>query len=418
MRITMLTAGSRGDTQPFIALGVALKKEGYTVRIAASESFADFVKSHGLDFYPVRGDIAKLASSDIARDAMNADNPIKFFRTFNNDTLKSLLLDTQQDFFNASIGSDAIVYHPGAPIGYFIAQYFHIPSILATPFPMTPTKEYPALIFYDSIRLGKGFNYLTHKIFETGFWLALGGPVKKFWKEKFGKAPDGFACPYSKQRTRRLPTIVSCSDYVFPKPQDWPEYVYNSGYWFLDEVNWQPSDALLDFLQKGKPPIYVGFGSIGDPALKEKTTELVVDALKLAGQRGILATGWHGMSETENSNGDLFILESAPHAWLFPRMAAVVHHGGAGTTAAGFRAGVPSVIIPHTNDQFAWGRRVFELGVGSKPIPRKMLTAEQLSTAIQLALSQEIKDAAKDLGTRIDSENGAERAGKIIINCL
>jgi sterol 3beta-glucosyltransferase len=112
------------------------------------------------------------------------------------------------------------------------------------------------------------------------------------------------------------------------------------------------------------------------------------------------------------------ILESAPHSWLFPRMAAVIHHGGAGTTAAGFRAGVPSVIIPSGTDQFAWGRRVYELGVGSKPIPRKNLSAEKLAAAIQFALSQETRDAASALGQKIRSENGTEMAVKLITACL
>jgi sterol 3beta-glucosyltransferase len=194
---------------------------------------------------------------------------------------------------------------------------------------------------------------------------------------------------------------------------------YNTGYWFLnDEADWKPSSELLDFLEKGKPPVYVGFGSVGDPATASQTTALVIDALKRSGQRGILATGWNGMSKIDNIPEEVLILESAPHTWLFPRMAAVVHHGGAGTTAAGLRAGVPSIIVPYSNDQFAWGRRVYELGVGSKPVPRKNLTAEKLSDAIQFALVKEVKDAAKELGIKIQSENGAETAAKIIKNCL
>ncbi|MCX7748032.1 MAG: glycosyltransferase [Clostridia bacterium] len=419
MLITILTAGTRGDTQPFIALGLELKKAGYTVQIAASECFENFVTSYGLEFFPIKGDISKLASSDMAKKAMNADNPVKFFLSFNNRIMKSLLVEMQKEFFNACIGSDVIIYHPGAPIGYFAAQHFKIPSILATPFPMTPTKEYPSLIFYDTARLGKAFNFLTHKIFEKGFWLALRSPVKEFWKREFGKIPKGFTCPFSKQKTKDLPTVISCSTHVFPRPNDWPEYVGSTGYWFLDnEVDWKPSTELIDFLKKGTPPVYVGFGSIGDPTLAAQTTELVIDALKRAGQRGILATGWSGMTKMNNIPDEILILESAPHAWLFPQMAAVVHHGGAGTTAAGLRAGVPSVIIPYGNDQFAWGRRVYELGVGSKPIPRKQLTREKLSDAIQYALGKEIKNAAKDLGTKIRNENGAEAAAKIIINCL
>jgi sterol 3beta-glucosyltransferase len=415
--ITILTAGTRGDTQPYLALGIALKRAGQEVRIATFKNYEAFVKGLGLGFYPIQGDISTITTSDSTRHARTADNPLKFFLSFNK--LKSLVFDLQKDFFKACAGSQAVVYHPGAAIGYFIAGHYQIPSILATPFPMTPTREYPALIFYNTPRVGKFFNLATHKIFEKILWFASSAAVKRFWRAEFGRAPEWFACPYPKQNTRTLPTITSCSNYVFPRPKDWPAHVTNTGYWFLnDEADWQPSEDLLHFIQGGTPPVYVGFGSLGDPAQAAQTTELVIRALKRSGQRGILATGWQGMSHMEALPEGIFILESAPHAWLFPQMAAVVHHGGAGTTAAGLRAGVPGIIVPFSNDQFAWGRRVYELGVGPKPIPRKNLTTERLSEAINAALGKEIKAAAKDLGEKIQSENGAETAAKIILDCF
>ena len=417
MRITILAGGSRGDVQPFIALGLELKKTGQQVRIATFKNFEDLVDSQGLDFYSLKGDVASVAFSLNMQTARQADNPLKLILSFRQ--LKSYVLDMQGDFFDACTGSDAIIYHPGATIGYFAAQYLKIPSILATPFPMTPTRDYPALMFYNSVRLGKVFNFLSHKIFEQVMWSTSSSAVKQFWLKKFGHAPQGFSSPFGKQTTRKLPTIVSCSEYVFPKPKDWPQHVYNTGYWFLnEEVGWEPSGDLLDFLQNGTPPVYVGFGSLGDANQAVQTTRLVIEALKSSGQRGVLATGWSGMSKIDAIPEGIFILESAPHAWLFPRMAAVVHHGGAGTTAAGLRAGVPAVIVPHSNDQFAWGRRVHELGVGSKPIPRKSLTAGKLAEAIRFALTKEVREAARDLGMNIQAEKGAEAAAKIITDCI
>ena len=203
----------------------------------------------------------------------------------------------KKTFYKACAGSDVIVYHPGVPIGFFIARQMKIPAILATPFPMTPTRAFPALIFYNGIRLGKTGNLITHKVFEQIMWFASTAPIKQFWKAQFGQPPEAFDCPYRKQVTRRLPTVISCSDHVFPKPVDWPEFVSNTGYWFLDEENgWEASGELKDFLRKGPPPVYVGFGSIGDPGLAAQTTELVINALKRSGQRGILMTGWGGMS--------------------------------------------------------------------------------------------------------------------------
>ena len=417
MLITILTGGTRGDVQPYIALGLALKRTGKQVRIATFKNFEDLVRGAGLDFYPLKGDVARVASDLNMQTARQADNPLKLVLSFKQ--LKSYVFDMTGDFFEVSSGSDAIIYHPGATIGYFAAQYLKIPSILATPFPMTPTREYPALMFYNSIRLGRRFNHLSHKIFEKVMWSTSSGAINQFWKKKFGHTPQDFASPFGKQTTRRLPTIVSCSQYVFPKPEDWPENVHNTGYWFLDEeAGWEPSGELLDFLQKGTPPVYVGFGSLGDAARADQTTRLVIEALQNSGQRGILATGWSGLSKMDSVPEGMFILESAPHAWLFPRMAAVVHHGGAGTTAAGLRAGVPSIIVPHSNDQFAWGRRVYELGVGAKPIPRKKLSTENLSEAIKFALAKEIGQEARDLGMKIQAENGAEAAAKIVNECL
>jgi sterol 3beta-glucosyltransferase len=414
MKITILTIGSRGDIQPYIALGLALKKAGQQVQIATLENFETFITAFGLDFYPVQGDISSMMTSSVVNNARQVDNPLKFLRSFNQ--MKAYVFELQKDFFDACQGSDVIIYHPGAAIGYFTAQHLNIPSVLATPFPMTPTSDYPSLIFYNLPRFGKVYNRLTHKIFEKIMWMASSTPVKTFWKQKFGSKPKNFSCPFGKQTTKRLPTIISCSDTVFSRPTDWPEHVHNSGYWFLDdEPDWSPSADLEDFLNKGKPPVYVGFGSIADPALAIQTTDLVIEALRKAGQRGVLASGWQGMTIQGEIPDDIFLLESAPHAWLFPRMAAVVHHGGAGTTAAGLRAGVPSIVIPHTNDQFAWGRRAEELGVGSKPIPRKQLNAERLAAAIHDALKDDVQQAARTLGVKIQNENGAENAARIIL---
>lgn len=415
MQISILSTGSRGDTQPYVALGMALKKSGHSVRLAAFENYASFVESHGLEFSPIKGDVTRYLSGEVAQEAVKADNPLKFILSFNK--MMALASGLQQYFLDACQGADVIVYHPGALIGYFIAQELKIPSVLATPFPMTPTRAYPSMIFYDRPRLGSGANWLTHKILEQIFWTASNPPIKQYWKQNFGRLPEHFGSPFTRQNTGSHPTIVSCSDLVFPRPPDWPEHVHNTGYWFLDdEAGWTPPGSLLEFLENGPAPVYVGFGSISSPGQAAQTTRLVIEALRRSGRRGVLATGWNGLAAMDQIPADIFILESAPHTWLFPRMAAVVHHGGAGTTAAGLRAGVPEVVVPHANDQFAWGRRVYELGVGAKPIPRKNLSVERLAAALEAALRDEIRSAARELGARIQAENGAETAARIISN--
>jgi sterol 3beta-glucosyltransferase len=194
--------------------------------------------------------------------------------------------------------------------------------------------------------------------------------------------------------------------------------VHQTGFWFLEEPAWAPPAALSDFLSAGDPPVYVGFGSIGDPAQAARTTALVIEALQRAGKRGVLATGWNAMTALAQLPDDIFMLESAPHAWLFPRMAAVVHHGGAGTTAAGLRSGVPSIVITHGNDTLGWGKLVYDLGVGGRPIPKKKLTAQNLAEAIQSIDSKAVQAAAAALGESIRGEQGAETAARIIMDSV
>lgn len=420
MKITLLAMGTRGDVQPFIALGLALRAKGHSVRLAASENFQGFVEHYGLEFARVRGDVAKIAASDLARDARDADNPLKFFTSMKNDQLLSLLVDATHDLHEACRGSDAIVYHPGASIGYFAAREMKIPSVLAAPFPMTPTREYPALLFYEGPRFGNLYNLLTHKVFEQGFWMMLRTPVKTYWKRRYGTAPKDFACPFPRQRTAPAPTVISCSPAVFARPADWPEHVYCSGYWFLeDDPGYQPPEALKAFLAAGEAPVYVGFGSILDHEAKAaETTRIVMEALRRAGKRGILATGWNAMVRPEAPSQDMLFVEGAPHDWLFPHMAAVVHHGGAGTTAAALRAGVPSVVVPFGNDQFAWGRRLYELGVGARPIGRKRLTTDLLAAAIEDTRTETMREQARAMGEKIRRENGAADAADVIVACV
>ncbi len=180
--------------------------------------------------------------------------------------------------------------------------------------------------------------------------------------------------------------LSAYSPSIIPHPADWPDSVHITGYFFADtQADWQPSPELEAFLEAGDPPVYIGFGSMAgrDP---EQFARLILEALAKSGQRGLLLTGWGGL-HPESVPDNVFVVDSAPHSWLFPRMAAVVHHGGAGTTAEGLRAGVPSVIVPFILDQPFWGARIKALGLGPDPIPQKNLTADRLANAIKLAVT-------------------------------
>jgi UDP:flavonoid glycosyltransferase YjiC (YdhE family) len=208
--------------------------------------------------------------------------------------------------------------------------------------------------------------------------------------------------------------LSAYSPSVIPHPQDWPESVHVSGYFFLDtQADWGPSPELMAFLEAGEPPVYIGFGSMAGQK-PEQLADLILEALAKSSQRGLLLTGWGGM-RPELRSKDVFTLDSAPHRWLFPRMRAVVHHGGAGTTAEGLHAGVPTVIIPFILDQPFWGARIKALGLGPDPIPQKNLTADRLANAIHIAVTDSVmKQRAKTCGEAIHAENGVEKAVKIV----
>jgi UDP:flavonoid glycosyltransferase YjiC (YdhE family) len=217
-----------------------------------------------------------------------------------------------------------------------------------------------------------------------------------------------------RRAARAIPTIYGFSPNVVPHPKDWGENDFITGYWFLDEQrNWQPPDSLQRFLDAGTAPLYVGFGSMpsSDP---QKTLDLIIGALSKTGQRAIVAAGWSGAKGTTPSE-NIYLLDSAPHEWLFDRVAAVVHHGGSGTTGAGLRAGKATLIIPHLGDQPFWGRRVYELGVGAKPIPRHSLTVEKLAEGLQTLMTDTaIQAKAAELGAKIRAEHGVDNAVKHI----
>ena len=233
-------------------------------------------------------------------------------------------------------------------------------------------------------------------------------------EEVLGLPPAPFWGPYNADRLHHYPILYGLSPSVIPKPSDWDNNINVTGYWFLDsESDWTPPSDLMEFLQGGPPPVYIGFGSMSNRN-PEKTVDLCLQALAKTQQRAIMLSGWGGLHKA-NLPDTVFMVDSIPHSWLFPRVGAVVHHGGAGTTAAGLRAGVPSIVIPFFGDQLFWGQRVAELGVGPEPIPRKKLTVERLAKAIKKAVTdQTMRQRAANLGAKIQAEDGIARVVAVI----
>ncbi len=413
--ITILCSGSRGDVQPYIALAQQLKKTGIAVRIAASRDFAGFIGAYGIDVYPIDVDFESLnVDPAMIKEAQKADNVFKMIRSFRK--MREYGVHMVEKYHAACEKSEAIVYHPGLSIGYFMAEKMGIPSILASPFPMHKTADRLSVVLYGKTKPNPFINRQSYGILQGMLWMASESSLKPFWKKLYGCLPDGFGPPFERHGDTRHPAVVSCSEHVFSRPADWNPHVYQKGYWFVEEpTEYSPSIELAAFLGKGEKPVYVGFGSMFDRDEAKKISRIIIDALTLSGKRGIISGG---IGSLEKLPDGILAIDGAPHSWLFPRMAAVCHHGGAGTSAAGFRAGVPSIITPFALDQFAWAQRSYELGVGSKPLPAKRLSAQLLAEAIRFATSRDRIENARILGENIARENGAQEAALVIAEAL
>jgi sterol 3beta-glucosyltransferase len=288
-----------------------------------------------------------------------------------------------------------------ASLGIPAFEAVYLPMIVPTrrwPFPILPVRN-----------LGGSLNRLSYSL-NTVMTLPLRGTVDRWRTERLGQS--ALSRP-GDARGASKPVLHCFSPSVIGPPNDWPETVHTTGFWFLDEPEYTPSPDLVAFLESGPPPVYVGFGSMASQH-PEDVARLVVEAIRRSGNRGVLATGWGGVGPVEASD-DLFCVDAVPHDWLFPRMAAVVHHGGSGTTAAGLRFGKPTVICPFAVDQPYWGRVVADLGVGPRAIPQRRLTADRLARAIELATRDEaMQRRTERLGERIRAEQGVARAVEII----
>ncbi len=408
--ITILCSGSRGDFQPYSALAQQLKILGKDVRIAGGRSIESFIRGYDIDYYTLTADYQTAnIDPDLLAAAQSSDNPIKMLLTFNK--MKKYVLGLTAEMYYACEGSELIVYHPGCTIGYFAAEMLGLPSVLAAPFPMHKTTEVASVIAYGKSKMPIALSYT---LLQGMLWMAGKTAIEAFFKKKHGKLPKGFGSPFEKV-DKRHPAIVSCSNYVFPTPNDWNKNIYQHGYWFVEEnAEYTPSKELADFLSTVDKPVYFGFGSVFNDNEKEEIVNIIVQAVKQCDKRGIIC----GMGEIENLPENIIAIGSIPHSWLFKQCAVACHHGGAGTTAAAFQAGVPSVIIPFSNDQFAWAHRAYDLNVASKPIYRKKLSADRLVEAITYALNEDIKKNAEKLAKNIATENGALDCAKVIYGTI
>jgi UDP:flavonoid glycosyltransferase YjiC (YdhE family) len=412
MRITIVSAGSQGDIQPYLALAVGLKRRGFNVRFAANSNFAGLAARYALDFFPIQVDSYKFVQTPQAQAWLGSDSTLKLVL----NTLRAIRPVMGQifaDVFDACRESDLILYHSFAlPYVYYIGKQLNIPCIPASIDPL-PTRAHPALPLNIKSRRNGTFNLLTHLLVDQFAWQVFLPVVRR--SGQAGKSIP-LISPYKKILEERGLILCAYSAAVLPRPADLPEQVNITGYWFLElDPNWSPDPQLVEFIESGPRPIYIGFGSMGNPEDNHMTAGLVFKALAETGQRAVLGAGWSEMGSGQRLPDNVFMLKSIPHNWLFPRMKAIVHHAGPGTTAAALSSGMPSVAVPHFASQFFYGDRLAEIGAAPAPIPRRKLSAQRLAHAISAATTDgNMQDRASAIGAQIRAEDGIEQAVRAI----
>jgi sterol 3beta-glucosyltransferase len=402
----ILTLGTRGDVQPFLALGAGLRARGHEVRLATGRGFAGPAARHGLEYAPLEADFAALVRTPETQAALRS--PRAALRAWRE--LGPMIRQVLDGTWVAAEGAEAVVYHPKALAGIHIAERLRIPAFAAAVQPiLTPTRAFPSPLLPVADLTPAG-NRLSHAAVLRLLALPYRRLVDEWRAEALGLPPRLPCAGELTLLARPVPRLYGFSPSVVPAPPDWGPESRVTGYWFPDpdpDAGWEPPGALARFLAAGEPPVYVGFGSMAGPDAP-RLTAVVAEALARAGQRGVLATGWGGLSAGNSPDRDhVFVLREAPHSWLFPRVAAVVHHGGAGTTHEGLRWGRPTLACPVFGDQPFWGRRVAALGAGPRSIPQRSITTEALADAIRgLVTDPRMRERARTLGESIRSERG------------
>lgn len=408
MKATILAPGSRGDVQPYIALGQALLAQGHTPTIVTTRDHGDLVRGYGLAVVEIPISVAAELQQIKTRRAVEGGGIIASFREFAAIARRAahvtvqVSLDAARDAdvivanFTTTLVADGI----GRKLGVPIRQAFNVP--------LTPTAELPGALLpwldFGPIsrrcggHLSRSVLWQTARLSANQACIDLLGvpPAPRFPRGRAGLLPG--------------PVVYGFSEALLPRPADWSSEVQVTGFWFVEEASsYSAPPELAEFISQGPPPVCVGFGSMSSDS-PETVSALVVEAARSAGVRLVLLSGWAGLSPGMLSP-EVIALPSVPHSWLYPRCRAVVHHGGAGTTAAALWAGVPAVVVPFHGDQPFWASRVQQAGLGPAPIPRRSLTAGRLAAAIKSAVtSPALQERAAAIGRRVRAERGALQA--------
>ncbi|KAJ5183811.1 hypothetical protein N7492_001427 [Penicillium capsulatum] len=434
LNLVIQVIGSRGDIQPFVALGKELKSHGHRVRLATHLAFRDFVLDADLEFFDIGGDPAELMAFMVKNpgllpglETIRSGAILKRRREMkqiihgcwrscfeigdgtNLHQIKEDLWTDTVDYRRRPFVADAIIANPPSLAHIHCAQRLGIPVHIMFTMPWSPTQSFPhplAIINHQDCKPTVA-NFVSYAVVDMMVWEGLGDLINKFRKKYLSLDPlDSITAPSLIHRLQ-IPCSYLWSPAVLPKPKDWGANIDVCGFSFLpSKSDYTPPREVDEFLKAGPTPIYVGFGSIVVDD-QVKLTKIVLEAVQKSGQRAIISKGWGNLGVDDmDVPENILIIGSIPHDWLFRQVSCVIHHGGAGTTAAGLSLGRPTIIIPFFGDQEFWGEIVARAGAGPVPIPHKQLTVDKLSDAIDTALKSETQARAQEIAKKMQKESG------------
>jgi len=443
MNVVMMVVGTRGDVQPFLALGQLLRAHGHRVRLATHAMYRPLVvEEAGLEFYPLGGDPLKLSAYMVKTSGRIFPFKLPDHEEMIKDVpeqramLSEIILSTwpacsaadPDDSLKREFRADAIISNPPVYGHVHCAEALNVPLHIMFPQPWSPTKAFPHPLSglpYHGHWCKE--NYYSYLVVDKFLWLGIQDIVNELRVARLGLSPLRLGEHGGDLLNRhRVPFAKMWSPCLVPKPKDWGPHIDVVGHFFGPQTTGTPpgAEALEAWLRPAapglpppEPPIFVGFGSmvISDA---RSLVAMILEAARLTGTRVILQSSWtelpvpsstsSSFTPSSSSSSDVFSIGNCPHDWLLKRCCAVIHHGGAGTVAAGLRAGKPTMVCPFFGDQFFWGQMVHQAHVGVRPIPVVQLTAEKLAAAFQELRSPSLVAAAEMLAQRLAREDGAK----------
>ncbi|MDF2998280.1 MAG: glycosyl transferase [Xanthobacteraceae bacterium] len=411
MRITITGIGTRGDVQPLVALAKELAARGHSVKLASSAGFVALSEGHGFEFVPLSGDVVAEMKNVVGGDfAANGRNPFGATSVFR-DIIDRNIVDWTRTMRAAAADSDIIVTSGTAVFfGLGLARALHVPLVQVYLQPVLPNSDVGNPLFPQfSRRLPAFLHHAQYAVAAQLLWQALRPAVARSEHELSGASSVPLLAPFKELRRADRTILLAYSRHVVPESRH-ETNVVTTGFWTLKAApGWTPPPDLARFLETGPPPIYVGFGSMPLPE-PEKVARSVLAAVRSLGARAILNAGWSAMDPSDLRD-DAILVNNVPHDWLFEHVAAVVHAGGAGTTAAALRAGRPSVVVPFVLDQFFWAERLHALRAAPPPLPGSELGERRLAAALRQATGNaEIVENARRLRQLVRSEGGVALA--------